>query len=477
MATNPMKISHAQSQAFAKLSGDHNPIHLDPLYARRLPFGQSVVHGLHGVMLALDLLLAQCERPHALVKLKVRFSRPIGHDQPFTHQLQKKEGGHFRIKLQAQSHICTTLSGQLIPAAEVKAVARPDLPEMMAPHRADWKEIVAAEGTIPLHWSCAEGRALFPHLGRRLQGDQAAVLLALTRLVGMWLPGEHSLFGGFTFRFASIHTHEDPCLTYRVTHADEARRLLELSLEGAMGKGGVSAFVRSVPVKQVSLAALRQQVSPELLVGRRVLVVGGSRGVGEVIAKVALAMGAQVHVTYHRGSQEVDQLIQEASQESLLLTSSPLNVLQCTPNPWPELWQKGPFDLLTYFATPAISLNPYQGWQQSLFDKYMSYYVAPFMRLAEVAMADKQQPAQPMVMLQPSTIFVAEPTVGALEYAGAKSALEICGRYLEAQHPSLAVLTPRLPRLLTDQTGMLDAELVKDPVPEVITLLKQCARS
>ncbi len=29
--------------AFAKLSGDYNPLHMDPIYARRLLFGRQVV--------------------------------------------------------------------------------------------------------------------------------------------------------------------------------------------------------------------------------------------------------------------------------------------------------------------------------------------------------------------------------------------------------------------------------------------------
>ena len=33
--------------AFAKLSGDYNPVHLDPLKARRTRFGYPVVHGIH----------------------------------------------------------------------------------------------------------------------------------------------------------------------------------------------------------------------------------------------------------------------------------------------------------------------------------------------------------------------------------------------------------------------------------------------
>jgi len=40
--------------AFAALSGDFNPIHVDPLLARRLLFGAPVVHGVHLLLWGLE---------------------------------------------------------------------------------------------------------------------------------------------------------------------------------------------------------------------------------------------------------------------------------------------------------------------------------------------------------------------------------------------------------------------------------------
>ena len=40
-------VDEAAHEAFVALSGDRNPIHVDPIAARRLPFGRRAVHGVH----------------------------------------------------------------------------------------------------------------------------------------------------------------------------------------------------------------------------------------------------------------------------------------------------------------------------------------------------------------------------------------------------------------------------------------------
>ena len=39
---------------FAEVSGDYNPIHIDPIYARRTNYGKPVVHGINLLLWALD---------------------------------------------------------------------------------------------------------------------------------------------------------------------------------------------------------------------------------------------------------------------------------------------------------------------------------------------------------------------------------------------------------------------------------------
>lgn len=67
-ATEPTRIERRQRltqadfHAFAHLSGDHNPIHIDPAFAAQTAFGATVAHG----MLLFTVLRGLVERhyPH-----------------------------------------------------------------------------------------------------------------------------------------------------------------------------------------------------------------------------------------------------------------------------------------------------------------------------------------------------------------------------------------------------------------------------
>ena len=58
--------------AFAEISGDYNPVHLDKLIARRSIFGEVIVHGMHLVLWALNEQLNKKDYKY-LSKIKVDF--------------------------------------------------------------------------------------------------------------------------------------------------------------------------------------------------------------------------------------------------------------------------------------------------------------------------------------------------------------------------------------------------------------------
>lgn len=70
-------IEQARIGAYAEASGDHNPIHVDPEFARATPFGGTIAHGMLVLALLGELMHnAHGERWLASGRLKVRFKAP-----------------------------------------------------------------------------------------------------------------------------------------------------------------------------------------------------------------------------------------------------------------------------------------------------------------------------------------------------------------------------------------------------------------
>lgn len=65
--------------AFAHLTGDFNPLHVDPEFAKKTPFGQPIAHGLLGLSLVAGLG-SQCPWMRTAAFLRIRewnFLKPI----------------------------------------------------------------------------------------------------------------------------------------------------------------------------------------------------------------------------------------------------------------------------------------------------------------------------------------------------------------------------------------------------------------
>ncbi len=72
------KVTQTQIAAYAKASGDHNPLHLDEAFARTTTFGGTIAHGMLGLAF-INQMLAQAfgEAWPASGRLKVRFKAPV----------------------------------------------------------------------------------------------------------------------------------------------------------------------------------------------------------------------------------------------------------------------------------------------------------------------------------------------------------------------------------------------------------------
>ena len=81
-ATVTRRFSEAEVAAFAGVSGDDNPVHLDDAFAKATPFGGRIAHGMLGASVFSALLGAEMPGPGTIyLGQTIKFKRPVYLDQ------------------------------------------------------------------------------------------------------------------------------------------------------------------------------------------------------------------------------------------------------------------------------------------------------------------------------------------------------------------------------------------------------------
>jgi NAD(P)-dependent dehydrogenase (short-subunit alcohol dehydrogenase family) len=471
MSTTTRVFSADDQLAFARLSGDYNPIHLDPVTARRLLFGQPVVHGMHALFWAFDGWLAETNAPLRIKNLRVRFrsSIPLHVGVELVARLKTATDIQLELLVDESKVLTASVSFELNSATGTPIPC--ELPVEQPCRIRGALELQSAAGELPLCLESDAAAQLLPNVARHLPADQLASLLAMTRVVGMEAPGLHSILAGLELRDSRtvLGPGDVPQLHYETENYDDRVSRLELHVAGPGLAGKVTAFVRPEPQKQSTFATLRSIVSPDEFRGEKALVVGGSRGLGEVAVKLLAAGGADVKFTYHRGAADAERVTSEIAAGGAPAGSFAYDVLT-DPAQLSALVGSWSPTLLCYFATPFISAVADRRFSVSRFEEFCSYYVGAFLNTFHAARG-----LGPYLnrVLYPSSAFVDEIPLNMGEYAAAKSAAETLCRFLAKSHGDIRFHCPRLPRLATDQTASLIRTDLPDPAPALLAALRE----
>jgi MaoC like domain len=424
-------------RAFGQISRDCNPIHTDPVTARRLIFGAAVAHGLLVVCWVMDRLAADGLPVGNLSRLKAAFRQPVFIDARVILTVTGDASRTTAI-VSHEGKTCATFILEFADAQPRRSGRPMNHPAPAGiPQLLTGETIAQARGTVSLGYPETDFAVAFPDLAAVMPPMKVAGLLALTRIVGMECPGARSLFADFDARFEDAGNEN--AVSFEVTRWDDRFNLATIAVRGAGLSANLSALLRSDPVPQPKMHDLQPLVSGKPFDGQRALVIGGSRGIGEACGKLLALGGAeQICLTYAVGKEDAERVAGDLADYCEVRTVS-FNVLTDTP---PE----GNYTHVYYF--PAPRLRPHSGpFNAGLCRLYNSYFVDGMALLFESYVRKS-----PLRLLQPSSIFVETPEPGFVEYATAKGASECLGRQFTAQHPSSLILTPRFPRVHTDQT-------------------------
>jgi hypothetical protein len=454
---------------FAGLSGDFNPLHMDPVYARRLMFGKQVVHGLHTLLWSLDNHLQSYDRPLELKTVKADFKTGIGVGQTVACRYDSEDNHNFEIHLEADGTPTAWFQLALKPSGLRGDDSLPGPPQEQGVCRelAPGK-VAVASGRLDLYVDRKKAGRLFPHLSRLMPSRQLAALLAITRLVGMECPGLHSIFSGLQLNFDSNQTGPAE-LAYRVTTCNEQLALALMEIEGHGINGRIKAFLRPQAHRQAAFSKACRHVESDEFSDQKALVIGGSRGLGEVAAKLLAAGGAEVIVTYYHGQKDAQHIVDDMISHGARATCHFLDVLETSPE-IPCLTASGSKPLyLYYFATPSIFGGARGEFSPRRFAGFVDYYVRGFLRIVQCLTHGASGLQK---IFYPSSAAIDELPLAMGEYAAAKIAGETLCDFLQKTSPGLIIHKPRLPRIATDQTVSLLPVDNQDPISILLQHLR-----
>jgi NADP-dependent 3-hydroxy acid dehydrogenase YdfG len=303
-------------------------------------------------------------------------------------------------------------------------------------------------------------------------GSERAVagLALLSTIVGMEWPGEYSLFAN-----AKIDLSDVPDggaadhLAFRVISTESEYAFTRLAVEGPDFSGELDAFFRPAPVKQPSTAEPSSAIRADEFKECTALVVGGSRGLGEIAAKLLALGGADIVLTY-KSSQA------EAVRKELISTGARCDLLQ-----FDACVQAAPLLpavaasarlLLLYFPSPHIFRRRTTAFSKAWLAEFLDVYVDGFLNTLNMA---RRWTSGPISILYLSSEALDHPGQELIEYAAAKAAGEAICRAISAEDERLTMEIPRLPRLLTDQTNSVVRVKTAPPVDILLPILRRMA--
>lgn len=450
MQKRPLHFHFSESLAFADSAGDWNPIHVDTMVARRSLAGAPIVHGIDAVLRALNEICDGECRSQSFQYLEAVFNKPVLHADSIWLEEDRST-----IDLVGNSGQLVHIKYAVGPSQRKSPslTRAPIAPDTAAPLSIE--DMPGQSGIVRLP-PTSQVKSLFPSLAASVDADQIAFLMASSRLVGMIVPGLDSLYSEISVRRSDDSSHQSPELTYAVKRMDKRFRLATIAISGAGLTGIVKAFVRPEQTEQATMKAVNAIVEPIEFDGKRVLVVGGSRGLGETCAKLLAAGGAEVLLTYHRGEADAHRVAKEIGESGGLAQVYRFDAMSLDDSEQFECLSVLGATHMMYFATPKI--NGRAGVFQPLeLEKYIRVYVSSFGRLAEQLVR-----AGIKGLYYPSTVFIDDRVDNLVEYTMAKVAGEEFCRALKARNQDLALHLPRLPKMATDQTASLVPENILD---------------
>jgi hypothetical protein len=438
---------------FAMFSADSNPIHIDPVIARRTIAGECIVHGVHSLMYAINSLLKHNRL--TIISFQVSFSKPIllGIEVCCFWDVENN-----KLSIASENTIYVSIFLTLGSILRTDNISNINLGEpLIVPTNMTLNECseftredLVYRGNIKI------GENLFPDLFEIYGFVFAAELALISEIVGMQIPGLNSLL----LSLNSCISEKNTKCYYELISCNLRFRIMKILINGKYLKSEIDVFYRPSSTNSPSMSQISKKIKGNEFTNVNALIIGGSRGLGEITAKIITCGGGRVTITYNLGEADAKKLRNE-----ILEYGKSCNIFKLKIEDQFYIPEEN-FNQIYYFPSPKIKAEDFNISNTNLTQLYELFYVDFFRNLLTQVLEKDMQSS----IFYPSTTYLSNAPKNFTTYVESKLKGELlCKEFIETK--SMRIIYPRLPRLATDQTLGLINEKFQDSVDTLYPLI------
>ena len=433
-------FTRRESINFSIISGDINPIHKDYKYSIKTNFGKPIMHGIHLFVYALNIL---SKKKILISKIKVNFLKPVFVENELSFYINFSKNIFYIVQ---NNIICVKLFFEVDKFNNLSLLSKPykKCKRLKKPKNLNINKI-NIDKKIKFKHTCnyKKAKKYFPHIYKNYGTLISSELIDLSYLIGMECPGYYSTFSELTVRIFD----KDFKQIYFVNNLDKRFGLINIKLKTNSLDGSLKAFFRPKPIINPTIKELSKNLIKKEFISIKALIIGGSRGLGNLTAKNIVAGGGKVIITYNKSKDEANNILKEIKKYDprVKIIKFDINKLEDI-----NKIKRYKINQCYYFATPKIFDKQKLKFDKLMFKNFYNYYVKGFKKI--FSCLNSRFPD--CYFFIPSTISINDPKEEIFEYTLAKLDTEIYVSKLSNKLRS-KILIERYPRLLTDQTNTI----------------------
>lgn len=445
---------------FANISGDFNPIHVDADAAKKTISGECIVHGMNALLWTLDALLQKYDI--SISEIKVDFQNPIKLEQEVSLHLYADANKMELISQENEKLL--TVKYVVDKVNDIGGSSLGQLKKLPSAYFAEFSNFEINQEILSIYGGDeAKVAETFPFLSKAIGIHRVYEISLLSNIVGMQMPGLHSMFISCGISLNDGSKLEAP--KYQIIEKHDRFKMLKIWYQGKNITSEIVALERPyyTPKTCDEIKKISFDLGSELK-EKKILVIGGSRGIGAVFAKLASLMGAQVAITYSSSETDARDVCKDIEKH----TNSNPHFQQLDVTNFEQLKDiKLNYDILCYFASPKIFNQSSNHFNDALFSNFYEVYCESFKIIFEKFVQSKGQ-----IAYYPSTIALEQDVKGIAEYKLAKEMGEKLCSSLSKKH-NCKIIVDRLERTETDQTTNVLRTPSLNPVDVAVAIAKK----